>query len=169
MPRRRERCSTALLDGRRQPADVLSLAWLKKNRLAMFAEPNWELVGTQWRGAVEQSSDFVAEARLVSTLHDADTESPAARFEGIVSHGIAPMQRDGQLVVLDESNTIVGMAEYSFIRSEHALRFDLPRKRGFDGYIRDYSTNHLYRLVLLQPNAMRAFQLQQFVHSLRKP
>jgi hypothetical protein len=73
------------------------------------------------------------------------------------------MQRDGHLVVLDESNTIVGLAEFSFIRSERALRLDLPRKRGFDGYIRDYSANEIYRLVLLQPKAMRAFQLQQFV------
>jgi len=145
-------------------ADVLrSLALLKKNRLAMFAEPTWELVGAQWRGALEQSDEFIAEAHVSSTLRDADTGSPAARFEGIVSHGIAQVQRDGQLAVLDESNTVVGLAEFSFIRSEHALRLDLPRKRGFDGYISDYSVSKVYRLVLLQPKAMRAFQLQQFV------
>jgi len=145
-------------------ADVLrSLEWLKKDHLAMFAEPSWELVGTPWQGTLEQSDRLTVEAHLSGTLHDADTGRPAARFEGVVSQGIAQMQRDGQLVVLDESNTIVGLAEFSFIRSERALRLDLPRKRGFDGYIRDYSANEIYRLVLLQPKAMRAFQLQQFV------
>jgi hypothetical protein len=129
----------------------------------MFAEPSWELVGTQWLGALEQSDKFTVEAHLSSTLHDSETGSPAARFEGIVSHGIAPMQRDGQLLMLDESNTIVGLAEFSFIRGVDALRSDLPRKRGFDGYIRDYKPNQVYRLVLLQTKAMRAFQLRRLV------
>jgi len=145
-------------------SDVLrTLALLKQNRLAMFAEPSWQLVSTTWQGALGQSDKVVVEeAHLSGTLSDAETGVPAARFEGSVSHGIAAIQRDGQLAVLDESNTIVGLAEFSFIRNgAHALRFDLPRKRVFDGYIRNYKPNQIYRLIFLQSKPARAIQLRQ--------
>jgi len=144
-------------------ADVLrSLALFKKDHLAMFSKPGWELVGTQWPGALERSDKIAADARLTTTLNDAETGMPAARIEGIVTHGIAKVRGKDQIAVLDENNTIVGVAEFSFIRTDaHVLRPDLPRKRGFDGYIRDYKPGRIYRVALLQPEAMRAVQLQE--------
>jgi hypothetical protein len=134
----------------------------KKDHLAMFSKPGWELVGTQWPGALERSDKIAADARLTTTLNDAETGMPAARIEGIVTHGIAKVRREDQIAVLDENNTIVGVAEFSFIRTDaHVLRPDLPRKRGFDGYIRDYQPGRIYRVALLQLDAMRAVQLQE--------
>ena len=132
-------------------ADVLkALALLKQNHLAMFAEPSWRLVGTQWNGTFQRSNEFGLAAHLLNTFRDSQTGLPAVRFQGAVSYGIATLQRRGQLVVLDGENTVVGVAEFSFISdSARSLRMDVPRKRGFDGYIRDYNAAKTYRLVLL--------------------
>jgi hypothetical protein len=63
-------------------------------------------------------------------------------------------------VVLAEDDTVVGLAEFSFVRYDAApLRMSLPRKRGFDGYIRDYDPTRQYRLAVLQRDQLRAFLL----------
>lgn len=143
-------------------SDVLrSLALLRENRLAMYAEPSWQLVGTKWHGTFEQSDEFDVEAHLTGTLVDGETGIAAARIEGVVAHGVAAIQREGQLAILDENDMVVGLAEFSFVRDgADALRFDLPRKRGFNGYIRDYQPGNSYRLVLLRPKTMRAILLR---------
>ena len=132
-------------------ADKLqALSLLKQNHLAMFADPSWRLVGTQSKEAFRRSNAFGLTAHLLNTFRDIQTGLPAARFEGVVSYGIATLQRRGQLAVLDGDNTVVGVAEFSFINSSaRSLRIDVPRKRGFDGYIRNYDAGKTYRLALL--------------------
>ena len=139
---------------------VRSLALLKRDHLAMFASPGWELVGTRWQGAVERSDGFGVRSRIAGTLVDGQTQAAAARVDGTVDHGIAAIQRSGQLAILDERDTIVGLAEFSFVREgEGALRLDVPRKRGFDGYIRQYNAGGQYRLVLLRGTSKSALLL----------
>ena len=139
-------------------ADMLqALALLKQNRLAMFADPSWRLVGTPSKGAFRRSNAFGLTAHLLNTFRDIQTGLPAARFKGVVSYGIATLQRRGQLVVLDGDNTVVGLAEFSFINSSaRSLRIDVPRKRGFDGYIRNYDAGKTYRLALLDATSASA-------------
>jgi len=132
-------------------AEVLeALALLKQGRLAMFAEPGWRLVGTQWKGTFRNSNAFGLTAHLLETFRDSQSGLKAAHFEGAVSFGIAPLRKQGRLVVLDETNTIVGLVEFSYIGpGAEPLRMDLPRKRAFDGYIRNYDASKIYRLAVI--------------------
>jgi len=142
-------------------SDVLrTLALLKRNRLAMFRDPGWELLGTQWT-ATPADGRFVASARVASRLADAQSGLPAARVEGVVSQGIATIGAVGPLAILDADSRVAGFAEFSFIASDPSgLRLNVPLKRGFDAYIRDFHADRDYRLVLLDTGAHRAQVLQ---------
>ena len=126
-----------------------SLALFKQRRLAMFADPAFERIDSIWDGAVARSDRIKAEAHIYNTLVDSLSGIHAAHFEGTVTAGAAEIQRDGQLVVLDENKRIVGLAEFSYIVRDHALLFDTPRKTGFDGYIRNYRDDGRYALAFL--------------------
>jgi hypothetical protein len=132
-------------------ADVLqTLALLQRGRLAMFADPGWRLVGTRWKGTYQRGNAYGLGAHLLGTFRDGASGLPAARFEGTVTYGIAALRKRGQLAVLDAADAIVGLAEFSSIGPDaHSLRIDVPRKRGFDGYIRAYDARKAYRLVVL--------------------
>jgi hypothetical protein len=126
-----------------------SLALFRQRHLAMFADPAFERIDSILNGAIERSDRIKADVRLYNTLDDSLSGIHAAHFEGTVTAGAAEIQRDGQLVVLDESNRIVGLAEFSYIVRDHALLFDTPRKAGFDGYIRSYREDGRYALAFL--------------------
>ena len=127
----------------------------------MFADPAWEVVGTQDK-VTETSSEIAADFRIVDAFTDALNGLPAARVQGMIANGIASVPASSQLAILDGDDHVVGLLEFSFIKPDaKALRLDLPRKRGFDGYIRDYHADQNYRLVLLQPNANRVLVLKQ--------
>lgn len=138
-----------------------ALALLKQERLAMFADPGWALMGTQWPVAPGDGK-FAASARVTGRLQDSQSGLAAARVEGVVSHGIAAIAQSGALAILDADDRVAGLAEFSFIYSPEPvlLRLDVPRKRGFDAYIRDFHADRQYRLVLLQAAAHRAVLLQ---------
>jgi hypothetical protein len=144
-------------------ADVVrTLSLLKQDRAAMFADPGWELMDTR-QILAGQSREIVLDAQVVNTFNDALNGLPAARIEGLVSQGISSVAHEDQLAILDEGDRVVGLAEFSFIAYDaHALRLDVPRKRGFDGYIRNYQANRSYRLVLLQADAKPALLLKRF-------
>ncbi len=131
--------------------DVLqALALMKEDRLAMFADPSWRLLGTYWKGVLRRNDDYEVSAHLLDSFRDTQSGLIAGHFEGAVSYGIAALRRQGHLVVLDGDNAIVGLAEFSFIAPDaDSLRVDMPRKRGFDGYIRNYDSAKTYRLALL--------------------
>ncbi len=64
--------------------------------------------------------------------------------------------------MLDDEDRVVGLAQLSFIAYDaDALRLDVPRKRGFDGYIRDYQPSLSYRLVFVPADAKHALLLKQ--------
>ena len=132
-----------------------SLALFKQRHLAMFADPAFEKIDSVWSGPVEHFERLKGEAHVYNTLDDS-TGMHAAHFEGRIDTGAAEIQRDGQLAVLDESNRIVGLAEFSYILRESALLFDTPSKTGFDGYIRNYRSDGRYRLVVLSHSQRNA-------------
>ena len=129
--------------------DVLqSLTAFKARRLAMFAEPGWELMGTTVVKAGSQP-DVAIDAHIVSTFDDPIAKLPAARVEGIVRDGMNRI-RDEQLAVLDESDRVVGIAQFSFVDRDAGLkRLQSRPKRGFDAYIRDYRADHHYRIAAI--------------------
>ena len=116
----------------------------------MFAEPGSDLLGKRYSGHLRDSQRVLAHPTGLEVLRDLRDDRPIARFDGWISSGIKEAQKGGFLAVLDIDNHIVGFAEYSFIRpGSQALRFDVPRKRGFDGYIRDYDPMARYRVVVI--------------------
>ena len=138
-------------------ADVVrTLALLKNHNVAMFADPTWHLVGDYWRGLLKTTDAFAADARIVDVIRDSQADATDARFVGAFSK-IGGLPSNAQIAVVDSGNRVVGLAEFSFIRLDsEALRFDLPRKRGFDGYIHGYNASEPYRLVLLESNSKAA-------------
>lgn len=137
-----------------------SLQLLKSGHLAMFADPAWELVGKSCPWPLTGSTNFSVQAAITSYGSDTVDGSPFAIVSGVVASGIAQIQKDGNLAIVDSANVIVGLAEFSQLRpGSDMLRFDMPRKRGFDGYIRHFDPHETYTLVLLEPPSQRAFRL----------
>ena len=131
--------------------DVLhTLAGLKARRLAMFADPAWELMQTT-ATAPAANSEVVLEAHIVAAFDDPVSALPAARVEGVVRQGLNAID-DCQLAVIDEDDRVVGLAQRSFIDGEaRILRLHHPAKNGFDAYIRDYRADRRYRIVAVEP------------------
>jgi hypothetical protein len=142
-----------------------TLQRFRDGRLAMYARPGTEWLGQRHSGSVLPAGPILAHPIQLEALADQRDGSPIARFEGWIGSGIRAAQHGGQLVVLDDAGEVVGFAEYSFIEpGADTLRFNLPRKRGFDGYIRHYDAKAGYRLVLLQGLAQDGrllYQIQQ--------
>ena len=146
--------------------DLKTLDLLREHHLAMFADPLWERVGMKSNAVIEISSDLSVQINSLDRLDDGRNGKPAAHFIGVVGAGIHLLQTDGALAVLDENDTIAGLAEFSFVAfNADALKLTLPRKRGFDGYIRDYNPDHRYRLVWLLRDAQHALLLVGFLPS----
>ena len=148
-------------DDARRDDVVRTLALLKQRRLAMFADSAWELMGTQWQ-VTEPAGEITLDVRVVDTFTDALNGLPAARVEGVIAEGIANVPHPGQLAILDQDDRVAGLLEFSFIRPDaKALRLDIPRKHGFDGYIRNYHADQNYRLIVLQADTKRVLLLKQ--------
>lgn len=135
-------------------ADVTlrTLQFFRERRLAMYAEPGSDWLGQQFRGGLQAAGTRIAaHAHTREALRDMRDGSPIAHFDGWISSGVRAAHKTGELVVLDADSYVVGFAEFSFIQPmAAALRLDLPRKRGYDGYIRHYDPAARYRLVLLR-------------------
>jgi hypothetical protein len=141
-------------------AQLREIALLRDHQLAMFADPSWQRLGTRWTGSLESTNDITVEAAWQGTAVDAASGKPAVHLEGWVSRGISTVQRSGQLVVLADDGTIAGFAEFGFIApNAHALLLALPRKRGFDGYVRDPGASTRYTLAVLDFGANRGLVL----------
>ena len=132
--------------------DVLrTLTLLKQRQLAMFAEPSWNLVGSQLHGPFAHSEEYGLDLHVDKLFRDSESGLAAARIEGTFLPESTALRADEQLALLDDEDRLVGLAESSFISPDATgLRLDVARRRGFSGYIRDYRDNAGYRLVLLQ-------------------
>jgi hypothetical protein len=151
---------------RKSRANVLKQ--FRSRHLAMFSDPAWELVGTPWTGHIDHSDKYVVSAQLIAQVVAIDDDQPAARLEGYVERGIAALQRGRQLAILDDRATVVGLAEFSSIGPRaRSLRLDVPRKRGFDGYIRRYDPDRHYRLVSLDLAGNDAIELTSVAPQVR--
>jgi hypothetical protein len=130
--------------------DVLrSLAAFKAQRLAMFADPGWELMAKTATPAAPRTGVAI-DAHIVSSFDDALSKHTAARVEGVVRDGLDRI-RDCQLAIIDEDDRVVGIAQFSFIdRDGGIMRLHHRPKRGFDAYISDYRPDGRYRIAAIQ-------------------
>jgi hypothetical protein len=147
------------------------IALLRDRNLAMFRDPAWQRIGTAWTGTLETDSELSAQARWLERVTDPTTPRPAARLEGWVAHGIATVDRFGELVLLDANGIIAGFANFSFVKpGAKSLLLRVPRKRGFDGYVRDYDAEQEYTLAVADFTTNRAIVLARLpTHGLQLP
>jgi hypothetical protein len=116
----------------------------------MFADPAWQRLGTRWSGSLDPATSMAVEVHWSSPVTDAGADRLAAHLEGWVTHGINALQHSGQLVILSPDQVIVGFAEFTFIRPySRSLLLTAPRKRGFDGYVRDSLVADKYTLAVV--------------------
>ena len=144
----------------RKPIVLATLNLLRRERLAMFADPMWEMVGNPCPWAIADGKNSSVQAAISSYGTDGIDGAPFASVSGVVTSGIAQIQKRGQLAIIDSNDLIVGLAEFSQLKpGSAALRFDAPRKRGFDGYIRHFDPHEAYTLVWLVPDVRQAIRL----------
>jgi len=147
-------------DGLGREADLRQIALLREHRLAMFADPAWQHLGERWDGAIDTTHAIKADLHWLESVDDPIALQPAGRFEGWITQGLAMVKRGAQLTVLSDDRTIAGFAQFSFIRPDsRALRLNAPRKRGFDGYIRDFDKSKNYTFIIADFAAKRALEL----------
>jgi hypothetical protein len=145
---------------------LLTLDLLKHERLAMFSDPTWELVGKSCPWPIAKNRNFSVQAEVSSRGVDGVDESPFAVMSGTVNSGIAQIQKSGQLAIVDSHDVIAGLVEFSRLKpGSRILRFDTRRKRGFDGYIRNFDPRESYTLVLLMPDSRQAIRLSPVLAS----
>ncbi|MBS0524358.1 MAG: hypothetical protein JSS04_12075 [Proteobacteria bacterium] len=137
-----------------------TLDLLKRGHLAMFADPTWELIGKPCPWPMVNNKNVSAHVAIASRGTDSIDGASFAIVSGAVASGVAQIQKDGNLAIVDSNNVVVGLTEFSQLKPDSdALRFDFPRKRGFDGYIRHFDPRETYTLVLLAPDSQQAFRL----------
>jgi hypothetical protein len=140
--------------------ELQQIAMLRTHRIAMFAEPSWQRIGTAWTGSLEQDVRIEVNASWVGAIDDAAAGERAGHVEGWFTRGIAHAQRLGKIALLDRNGVIAGFAEYSFVNpTADALMLHLPRKRGFDGYVRRFEAGETYTLALLDFEHNRGVRL----------
>jgi hypothetical protein len=129
------------------------IALLREKRIAMFADGAWQRVGTRFTGVLRPSTDATVQARWLDPVTDPTELKLAGHFEGFVASGAGRVQKYTNVALLDDAGTIAGLAEWSFIGpNAPALLLHMPRKRGFDGYVRDYDPRRSYTVVSLDLN-----------------
>ena len=129
-----------------------SLALMRQQRVAMFAEPGYAVVADGWRApAGEAFTPSVAHAAIVRRFHDEHGQREVAAIEGWVSR-IEGRPRDPVLVVVDAGGALRGLAKFSFVGPDKAaLRWNVPAKRGFDGYVVAPRAGEALRVLVLDP------------------
>jgi len=126
-----------------------SIDVLRGHRMAMFAQTGPEFVGQPGPSAVGIDDRIVAEAHWENAFVDPRTQRVAAHFSGVFLTGMGAVSRKWQIAAIDDLGNIAGLAEYSFAGHRGKwFNLDISRKRGFDGYIRDYDPQRKYSLIL---------------------
>jgi hypothetical protein len=129
-----------------------TLALLRERRLSMFAEPAYALWSEAWRAPPDTGPELpMARAFVTRRFHDETGNRPVAAFEGWLTR-IEGRPRHPVLVVVDGNGEIRGLAKPSFIGPDKSpTRFNVPAKRGFDGYLIDPRPGEALQLLVLDP------------------
>lgn len=138
-------------------ADVMrTLDLLQEQHLAMYSTAGADRLGQEIAINAGNPEVTIWMDRTESII-DTRNQKAAAHIRGIVTSGVRRIAEGGTLAIVDVNNRIVGFALPSFVGNQRpAPRINIPRKRGFDGYIRDYSPDNQYRLTILDPDTQVA-------------
>ncbi|MGB0133433.1 hypothetical protein [Dokdonella sp.] len=140
---------------------VHTLDLLRQNRLAMFAGPEAGLMDSHFPLSTAPNSSAVVVYGL-KIVHDEFSDMPAARFDVFIADEIRWVRNQGPMVVLDPENRVRGIVLPSFIDGQPSgPRLKRARKRGYTGYIKEFSSSRTYRLALLDPDLVAAIVLAE--------
>lgn len=133
-----------------------TLDLLKEHRLSMYAEPAFDFVEKGWHAPMPLPSPLAGGyARVAREFDDPHSKRHIADFEGWMPR-IADLAKDPVISVVDANGTLRGLAKMSFIGpGKRALRFNVARKRGFDGYVLDAHPGEQLSVVVLDPGNTR--------------
>jgi hypothetical protein len=129
--------------------DKRTLEFFRNRHLAMFG---MEQAGSLGRTVEIAPTDKIATVAMGASQSGEDLVDGYlySHFQGSITSGIKWAEENGVLVAVDDQNRVQGFALPSFVsRGGMAPRLNIPRKRGFDGYIRHYDRSRTYRLALL--------------------
>lgn len=127
-----------------------SLQLFRERRLAMFAPPGTDALGTTWTGSLATDAQLAVRMAAPSPARDVRGPLAAVRAWGAVDAGIERIEPHRVLVVLDPRQRIVGYGEFSFDGTDAPrLRWWPRRHQGFDLFIRDYDPVLAYRVAAL--------------------
>ena len=126
-----------------------SIDLMQAQHLAMFARPGWERLGKPGPAALDPNGSIIVQAHWEDAFVDPRNGKRAAHFSGFFLNGIKAVPPKWQIMALDEDGKVAGLAEYSYAGyvRRRWLNLDMRRKRGFDGYVRDYDPTKKYTLI----------------------
>ncbi len=126
-----------------------ALELFREHRLAMFAPD--ESRSLDQRITVEGDASPM-ELRIVRVDMKTDMRDgkPAGHVEGVVESGVEAWHGARSLAIVDAEQRVRGFLARSFVGYESTSMWKIGVvKRGFDGYIHDYSPETTYRIVVL--------------------
>ncbi|MEO7064884.1 MAG: hypothetical protein ABI082_14060 [Dokdonella sp.] len=115
-----------------------TLDLMRQQHLSMFAEPAYNFVEHGWQAPPVVPTPLAgAYAHVVREFDDPEGQRRVADFEGWIPR-VENLAPDPVLVVVDSSGGMRGLGKFSFFGpGKKSLRFNIPQKRGFDGYVLD--------------------------------
>ena len=127
-----------------------TLDLMKARGLSMYAEPGYALLQRGSRVSTPMRTALAgATARVDRTFENTWTHRNVAAFEGSVPRSEV-LPADIVLEVVDQTGAVRGLAAFSFIDESSApMRYDLPRKYGFDGYVLDPVNGESLRILIV--------------------
>ena len=133
-----------------------TLDLMRQQHLSMFAEPAFDLVEHGWHAPLSIPAPLATSySRVVRQFDDPEGHRLVADFEGWIPR-VENLPSDPVLVVVDASGSLRGLAKFSFIGpGKKSLRFNVPRKRGFDGYVLDPKPNERLSVLVLDASLTR--------------
>lgn len=132
-----------------------TLRLLRERHLSMFGESAYALIEHDWHAPASLPEPLASAWTRVarefddphSGRHIADFEGWMPRIEG-AHHPV--------LAVVDDRGILRGLAQPSFIGpGKKSLRFNIARKRGFDGYVLDAQAGEQLQVLVLDDQAKR--------------
>ncbi len=133
-----------------------TLNLLKQKHLSMYAEPACALVENGWPADLRQPPPLAgAYARVAREFDDPHSHRRIADFECWMPR-VETNPKNPTLAVIDAQGQVRGLAKTSFIGPTKAsLRLNVPRKRGFDGYVLDPVPGESLSVLVLDDSASR--------------
>lgn len=131
-----------------------TLDLLRQQRLAMYSETDYLAWENRWRAPLAEMAAMQVPIVIgAASFTDANGRLIQA-VEGSVQPGTTIAQ-DTILLIVDAKRALRGIAKFTFLgNGESALRWDVPPKRGFDGYVIEPAADEIFDMLALDSETL---------------